>query len=464
MPSIYKKLQDLTLRAASLKGQLQDQEIEQTVVREFDAQAKIRRLPILSRGFAFNTEGAETLAVQANPVNIKLALPSKEVSWNLNSTSATDRSLRIKYRVVIELDKPGQVTATSRGSSIMTSRNVIKTAVLEFNTGDVTLSSNSYILKCEISRFDERSEGELILGPYNFDGVVSARAIGFGNITTDLAIDYRVNATQSYTDTPAIQLDIDEPPQVGQGLDQIALDNENLASVPWSRARLVLRDLPGPRWSSQVAAGSRFVSVDDMLVTAPTVYNGEELWAADGEWAILPNALSPYMSDTPRYYTYLWGRVTQGSNSLVVYDARTGQKTGGGTPGIYMLETINPSQIVYEGEIFAYGEPVRKIDDPLSESYIINFPKRGGVYVIPPGRYKKVVRSNSPTEVLVRLRGKGLVRQIEFTVTSTGSGPVATPTTEVLRVDLANYWDTHDEPKISETNPSTSGVGVYLSV
>ena len=65
-----------------------------------------------------------------------------------------------------------------------------RVARLDIRRGGVTLSATRPIEAIRIWRFDKRYSGEAVFGPFDVEGLISARAVGHGAWSAEVASDY----------------------------------------------------------------------------------------------------------------------------------------------------------------------------------------------------------------------------------------------------------------------------------
>lgn len=459
------RIDRIQAQAVRLKAESEAVTARNAIEKRLGSQVQ-RKAAILSAGFLFNPEGAETHYSGAHRVSVPSRLPSKEVGWDLNSSmtapasvtkgdaASTPERTAIRYRVLVEVESPGsisaytgQTTAQGGGALLMKDRTIQDRAVLDFQSGSVRLVSTSYITRISVFRYTERIEGELILGPFNFNGVVSAKTIGFGNFTTTVASDYiynSVSATSWKAETYGTPL------------------TQRVEGSPWSLQRLTDRTIAEPVFGPTVHAGRTAEPSTDVKIEVPTAYDGAVYWAGLGDWVVYGASDAPEFEPIPSYYTYVWGSITarEGAGRVTAFDLTTGRPADPTRDGYYIVRCQDPSFVTINGANSSYGEPMRFTSDAGAQDQVARHYDLHGAVIIPPGIYKRTVAHEAPEGVLVKVRGSGTLKAIEFTIVSTSHSPVGHVLTKKFRVDLSQYWSASDSPSRGAV---TTGRGQFVS-
>jgi hypothetical protein len=415
------------------------------IAREAQAWPDHRRA-VSTYGFHFNDEGAETAYSGVEKVTVPAELPSKEVAWELKHTQSSDTAdaPNIRYRVQIETAGPCTVSATdARGVSLMRDKTVLSSAVFDLASGSVRLRATDYVLRLRVVRYTERAEGEIILGPFDADGLVTARAIGHGSFTCEVASDYHTEAGVSPSTSPVWRA---PAPGIGDAGSEATLER----GLPWSVRRLTAMGLEAPRWSESVRAGLSALESELVVYDEPQVYDGASYWAGVGEWAVVAPDVAPEFDAVPRYYAYVWGRIELDPETptlVEAYDLVTGRPGSPLVEGAWLVKTTDPSALRVVGHSTLYGEPLRAESDPLAHPLIPTRRSVGGVDYVPAGTYHRAETMESPSGVLVRVRGRGILRAIELRVEATATSPGAGSVVDVRREDLRRYWAAADDPR-----------------
>ncbi|RME29016.1 MAG: hypothetical protein D6800_03115, partial [Candidatus Zixiibacteriota bacterium] len=326
---------------ASRLAEVRQAEETASAWREFLSADNVTGIPIKSRGFRFHSEGAETLGLDAEEVNIPLVLPALEVEWHLR---------RANYRVEIQTGRPASLNVYVRGEIKVYRRRVIDTAVLDLNDADqVRITSTAPILSVRVTRFARRAEGELILGPFYGNGVLSARAVGFGTFEVNVASDTVFEGSFSgLSFTPTGNKWVGGSPSMGTST------TSPVVGQPWSLVRRFV-DVDDPVWATDVRVGRNFKSAQEIKLESTTLMEPGAYWTGQGRWLVMTGINAPLMSREVVYYTYIWG-TAQGHDRA--WDMTTGRRGSADTPGWYLLASSDPDQVVINGLCFAHGEPL----------------------------------------------------------------------------------------------------------
>lgn len=402
---------------------------------EEEASQPARRAPIHSKGILFSEEGIETHAVAAEQLGTPFSLPASEVAFEVRPA---------RYRLELRLAEPGAIDVLRDGQKIVSSRRAAGTAVLDIEGGSFTVASSSLISGARLHRFEQRSEGEIILGPFRAQGTVEATAKGHGTWTAEVASNYvRKGSLGAGGKLPSLTLEDDvwEGAVPGQSLPESRLSPIE-QGTPWSVARRFESGLEAPRWADAVKAastrsGHEEVSESGVIDLDHDTY---EYWRGVGEWALLAGSEAPAFDPAPGRWTYVWGTASGVGRA---YSLQTGRRADPTAKGIYLAKSSAPSEVEIEGAHAAYGSPVSADRETLA----------------PGGAVWRAKKSEHPPQVLVRLQGKGLARAIEITETRK-RGPKGKEFTQSRRIDLSKYWDPRQTNVSAPQRPE--GRGLFL--
>lgn len=401
---------------------------------EEEASQPVRRAPIKSTGVRYNDEGVETHPVQAEGIDVPTQLPSKEASFSVRSA---------QYRLEIRLQRPGAVTVERQGKTIVQSRRMFRRSVLDIQGGQFTVSASSAILDLRLHRFESRSKGTIVLGPFEAEGVVEARAIGHGSWSAEVASNRVYDADLDESgQLPSLQLQgsVWEGEPRGQSLPENKLDPIE-GGWPWSVVRRFESGLKEPTWASAVKAGtttSGHEKITEDGVIELDHFNFQ-YWRGVEKWTLLAGTNAPSFDPVPGRWTYVWGTATGADHA---YSLKTGRQTDPTSRGVYLAKSDDPESVEISG---AYGSKGNSV--PADRA------------TLGPGSRWKASKSHHPPQVLVRLEGSGLARAVEIQTTRK-KGPKGMEVTSSRRIDLSKLWSPRRKNVPSPQRPE--GQGIFL--
>lgn len=403
----------------------------QTVAQLQERSAAPPKTPMSVRGMEFTSEGVETPVLAGSEVGLTFSLPSDTVRWNIKPA---------RYRVSVQTRGPAvlDVNNAETGEAIIRSRRTGGRAVLDIRAGAVEMTATSPIEDVEVLRYDNRASGEIILGPYRAEGVIEAETVGHGSWTTEVASNPMVAGELSVEGTPRFT----GSGEVwrGQSLQEKQPGRPESPMLYWS----VANRFPGApnadlKFRSSVRAGRTYSGHTKTEITQPKPTPSGAFWKGIGQWRVMGGSDAPAFDPRPALWTYVWG---QASGHERAYDARTGRPAEPTSQGVYLIRTTEPSSVEIDGTHAGYGAPFTA----------------DSKQTITPGTYAQAAVTDAPKQVFVRLKGKGLAREIKLKETRK-RGPQGMSLTDTRRIDLAEYF----RPGIDRThNLTTGGRGAFL--
>lgn len=402
---------------------------------EEEARQPARRSPITSTGIRYTDEGIETHPTAAEEIDIPAALPAKDVAFSVRPA---------RYRLELRLERPAAIDVFRSGQEIVQSRRVHDTAVLDIGGGQFRIESSAVILDMRLHRFGQRAAGELVLGPFEAEGIVEAEAKGHGNWEAQVASDRVYDATLDTAGTvPDLTLhgDVWEGAPRGSKLPESKTEPID-GGWPWSVVRRFESGLEAPNWSSAVKAGAVFSGHEE--VTEDGVieldHSNYRYWRGVGEWTMLAGENAPSFDPTPGRWAYVWGAA---ENADRAYSLKTGRQTDPTTEGVYLVKSGGSESTQISGARAAQGSPVSSGRETLA-----------------PGSRWRAEKGEHPSGILVKLEGAGLAKSVELRVIQK-KGPKGKEVQSTRRIDLSNLWDPRRKDVPSGGN--SGGRGIFLS-
>lgn len=375
-------------------------------------------------GFDIDQSGAVTQRTEAEDIDLPLDLPSKNISWNLNTNigNLLGGTRTHNYTLAIHVDGVSTVKVKQQGQPSFT-RTVSSYDILSLSSGVVQISSTAAITRVELRRFSKYSVGSLIIGPFTDEGLVSVTPVGPGEFACELASNYELDASLTRSINGPVYNQRSQrvrraPTGRGQGdLPEIS------DPVRWSEARYVKDNLPDLQWHPTLAVGLDVSDAEIVSLDSFQEYGGDNYWTNFNTWAVLPSDISPSFNQLPLYYTYVWGRVVDSTNVYESINPRTGIASNPSVNGFHMISTDTPDSIEIEGLYSIYPEPLRSPSDPLFDPNIPHLIGSKKSLAIPPGGYIKRSVSKTPDSYFIKITGKGLIRSVDIRTVQNALSP-----------------------------------------
>jgi len=402
---------------------------------ESEARQPLRRSPITSSGIQYTEEGIETHPVASEEIDVPAQLPAKEAALSVRPA---------RYRMELRLERPGAVDVFRDGTQIVRSRRVSGRAVMDVEGGRFTVKASAAILDLRMRRFEGRSEGTLVLGPFEAEGTVEAKAIGHGDWAARVASNRVYEGTLDGSgDVPSLHLtgNVWEGPPAGESLPA-GRGNPIEDGWPWAVARRFESGLEPPNWASSAQAGTT-TSGHEEITSAGVIrldHSAYRYWRGVGQWTLLAGENAPSFDEVPGRWTYVWG-TAEGAERA--YSLKTGRRTDPTAEGTYFVKG-DPSQVDITGAHAAQGHPLPESRETLAPI---------------SGRWR-AEKSRHPGQVLVKLEGSGLARAIEIKTTRR-KGPKGMEAASTRRIDLSKLWPPQAKDVPSPQRPE--GRGIFLS-
>jgi hypothetical protein len=376
----------------------------------------------------------------------------------------------------IQLRGAGTVSArTPSGAILFKNRRIYGESVIDVDRGSVVLEASQPIERLQLYRYAKRAEGEIVIGPFQAHGVVTAEAVGHGAWTCEVGYDYDVYKELSGGELH--QLEGLPPYQTDQTLQTWDLygqgEGNHQGQLQYTIARRFDRSLPAPTFQSELECGKIYKESETVTYETPHKVSFEEpaadYWTGMGEWTTLSETEAPDMDQDFGYWTHVWGRIS--ADLDVCYDLATGQRVSpqraAEYSGQYLVKSADTQTPVadVDGWMSAYGEPMRVFDDPvlLAHNQSPRLYRHQGGVIVPPGEHLKMPYELRPRRFVIRAQGHGILRAIKIRVRSNYGRPDSTLTETVYREELSSYKDPDTAFDRSGRQPR-SGAGVELPV
>lgn len=163
-----------------LDFQRSQQVITDNLIEEMLAPVPVKTA-VENQGFIFTPAGAETYTTEAVVAGVSPDLPANEISWDVSG--------EMGVRVYFKVQRDAAIVNAIDGAGKIVARDVrvFGPHVLDLPKGKITLLSSQPFQSFQLVRYVKEYPGQLILGPFDIEGNVSARAVGFGDFDTSVA-------------------------------------------------------------------------------------------------------------------------------------------------------------------------------------------------------------------------------------------------------------------------------------
>jgi len=284
------------------------------------------------------------------------------------------------------------------GQPLVEARKTDGIAVLDLSSGAVRVTAEQPIRSLRLERYTARSQGSVLLGPFEARGWVSAVPKGHGNWTCEVASNQIYEAVFAAGQaSPELRMRSDNLWR-GSGRSEPAPTPIDGGLAHDTLLRLDPTEAQDLRFLEEVSAGVVHKAHERWEIDQTTaISSGHDYWRGVGSVFGLAPSDAPGFDPVYGKWAYVWGQPAGVSRAI---DLANGEEveTPVATGGAYLVKVPFPEEFSVDGTYAAKATPV-----PESRA------------TLPPGTHARAVRTRSPEEVFVRAEGKGLLRGIELT-------------------------------------------------
>jgi len=307
---------------------------------------------------------------------------------------------------------------TLEGETIVHARKTDGVALLDLDSGAVRVTAQRPIQSLRLERYVSRSNGTVLLGPFEAEGWVSAAPKGHGDWNATVASNQVYGAALSAGQTePDLTFFTDD---IWRGAGRESVPTALVDGI--AHDTLVRLD---------PAQAEDLTFLDE--ISAGTLHKDHERWAPESTsdldhstysyWRDLGKVFGLSPTDAPGFdpvyakWAYVWG-IPSGVERAISLTNGEEVETPVSNPGAYLVKVPFPDDFEVEGIYAPKGTTVPKDRSTL-----------------PPGKHARAKRTESPGEVFVQVKGTGLLRGIELTE-SVPMGPdgLETTRTRVIKI------------------------------